>query len=285
MCRSVQELTASFIDREYRLREMLRKNLEARIRSQMETEKMQSIATMIASVAHDLASPLGVGRTTVDYMIENFTKLHAAFESNELARSGLAEFINDGESALKIMGASLKRAIDLVTSFKRISAEVPRDDLRTFKPVAFIRDILKNLQPMWRHRPVHVQLVGPEDLELATHAAPFLDILTNLVQNSLVHAWPGESGGLITISVYRAVDKPEFCILEFADDGTGIPAENLGRIFEPFFTTRDGQGGTGLGLHIVQQRVQLLLGGTVRCVANPGQGTRFIMEFPVKFVE
>ena len=280
MCRSVQELTSSYLDREYRLREMLRKNLEARIRTQMEREKMQSVSTLIAGVAHDLATPLGVSRTTTDYLRENFRNLRQAFEANDLARSSLAEFLDDGDAALSIMASSVDRAIEHVTSFKRISSEVPRDDLRSFKILGFIRDILKNLQPLWRHRPVSVQLEGDENLEVTTHAAPFLDILTNLVQNSLVHAWPESVKGTIIIQITADSERPEHCRLVFSNDGEVIPAENLQHIFEPFFTTREGKGGTGLGLHIIEQRVQLLLGGTIRCESSSEQGTRFIISFP-----
>jgi signal transduction histidine kinase len=126
-----------------------------------------------------------------------------------------------------------------------------------------------------------VSLEGPEDLEVTTHAGSFLDILTNLVQNSLVHAWPDGRGGTVSIAISVDPQRPDWCRVVYADDGAGIPATSLGRIFEPFFTTRDGSGGTGLGLHIVQQRVQGMLGGTVHCESQPGQGTRFILVFPL----
>ena len=66
-------------------------------------------------------------------------------------------------------------------------------------------------------------------------------------------------------------------MFEYSDDGKGIPEENLSKIFDPFFTTKRGQGGSGLGLHIIYNLVTQKLAGTIRCESKPGQGTKFII--------
>jgi signal transduction histidine kinase/DNA-binding LacI/PurR family transcriptional regulator len=280
MCRTVQDLVSAFLDREFRMREMVRKNLEARVGAQIEAEKVQSIGTLIAGVAHDLASPLGVCQTSVSLLQEYFAQVKAALAANQLNKADFLRFLADGEETLGILANGNQRAIDQVASFKRISTEVPRDDLRNVELVGFIRDILKNLQPMWRHTKVRVGLTGDSVLPVVTHTAAFIDILTNLIQNCLVHAWPEGGGGNITIIIHGPGDCQENCSLVLSDDGAGVPEDLIGRIFDPFFTTKEGKGGTGLGLHIVHQRVTGLLGGTVRCESKPGGGTRFVIEFP-----
>ena len=95
--------------------------------------------------------------------------------------------------------------------------------------------------------------------------------------NSLLHAYEPEQAGRLSFSLSR---RGEQWVLDYADDGGGIPAAHLGKIFDPFFTTRRGQGGSGLGLHIIYNLITQKLGGTIRCESEPGQGTRFIIQLP-----
>ncbi|HEY9639929.1 MAG TPA: HAMP domain-containing sensor histidine kinase, partial [Coleofasciculaceae cyanobacterium] len=120
-----------------------------------------------------------------------------------------------------------------------------------------------------------VAVEGDPDLTLNSYPGTFSQIVTNLVMNSLLHAYQPDQPGHISLS-FRQTGN--WIILEYADDGQGIPLENLSKIFEPFFTTRRGQGGSGLGLHIVYNLVSQKLGGTIRCESQPGMGTKFVIK-------
>jgi signal transduction histidine kinase len=87
-----------------------------------------------------------------------------------------------------------------------------------------------------------------------------------------------KDGGHIDVGVHLAHDRR--VAVSIADDGVGIPQENLGRIFEPFFTTKEGSG-TGLGLSITYGIVQKL-GGEITVESEVGKGTRFTVLLPLR---
>ena len=113
-------------------------------------------------------------------------------------------------------------------------------------------------------------------------------LLTNLVINAIVHAY-GDCDRVAdrlaekpigTIRITAQADGPDRVRIDFIDDGAGIAPEHLSKVFDPFFTTKRGQGGSGLGLHIVFNTVTGPLGGTVSVQSWPGQGTRFTILLP-----
>ena len=103
-------------------------------------------------------------------------------------------------------------------------------------------------------------------------------VLTNLINNALVHGLDANVAGTITISA-KAVDAGTVHLV-VRDTGKGIAPDILHRIFEPFFTTRLGQGGSGLGLHIVHNIVEGVLGGQIKAISAPGQGCEFTLVLP-----
>ncbi len=126
-------------------------------------------------------------------------------------------------------------------------------------------------------RPVTVSLTGARGLSNASYPGALAQVVTNLVMNSLTHAFAEGEAGAIQIRLVEAEGGLE---LEYADDGCGIPRESLAKIFEPFFTTQRGRGGIGLGLHVVHNLVTQRMGGTIRCESEPGQGARFYISLP-----
>ena len=101
-------------------------------------------------------------------------------------------------------------------------------------------------------------------------------IVSNLLMNALVHAFSGRPNGVVTIS---AVAQGQDLVLQVADNGVGVPPEVRARMLEPFFTTRRGQGGTGLGLHIVYTMVRRQ-GGALSLASEPGQGLTVTIRLP-----
>ena len=108
---------------------------------------------------------------------------------------------------------------------------------------------------------------------------PLGQVLTNLINNAIVHGYGDGQAGTITIST-PTVEQDQVAI-QVQDSGKGIDAANLSHIFEPFFTTRMGQGGSGLGLHIAHNLVTGLLGGTITVQSQPGQGASFLVTIPI----
>ncbi|MCA9662677.1 MAG: ATP-binding protein, partial [Myxococcales bacterium] len=124
-----------------------------------------------------------------------------------------------------------------------------------------------------------LEVHGDDALVITSYPGAIAQLITNLLMNALTHAFAPGVAGTITIRLTRANGR---IWLDFADDGRGIPPENLERIFEPFFTTGRDRGGSGLGLHIVYNLVSQTLGGTIRCESEVGRGTRFVVELPAE---
>ena len=117
-----------------------------------------------------------------------------------------------------------------------------------------------------------------EDLQLESYPGVFSQIITNLLLNSLMHAYDENKKGRIVIEFMK---DDRFILLRFSDDGNGIPEKNLPKIFDPFFTTKRGKGGSGLGLHVVYILVDQRLGGRIHCRSKMGKGTTFLIEIPI----
>jgi signal transduction histidine kinase len=120
---------------------------------------------------------------------------------------------------------------------------------------------------------VNVELEGPTTVgPLAFHPSTLRRAVLNVVQNA-IEAMP--DGGTLRLAWVPTATEVQ---LRICDSGVGMPAELLPRIFEPLYTTKPG--GTGLGLYIVQE-ILVAHGGGVRVDSVEGQGTTFVLTFPV----
>ncbi|MFO1249949.1 MAG: HAMP domain-containing sensor histidine kinase, partial [Inhella sp.] len=173
---------------------------------------------------------------------------------------------------------NLRRAAGLIEHFKEVSVDRTSDGQRRFELGPYLDELLESLRPSWKHRPVVVECAVERGLWMDSFPGALGQVLSNLVQNALLHAFAPEQPGRIRIRAERLGESQ--LRLEVADDGRGIPAEHLARVFDPFFTTKRGQGGTGLGLHISYNLVVQKLQGLIRVHSAPGQGCRFELLLP-----
>jgi signal transduction histidine kinase len=130
-----------------------------------------------------------------------------------------------------------------------------------------------------KRTPSAIEVQADDNLTLDSYPGAFAQIVTNLVMNSLSHAYEPDQPGRL---VFNLKQESGHFIFVYADDGRGIPREHLGKIFDPFFTTKRGQGGSGLGLHIIYNLVTQKLNGIIRCESEVGVGTTFIIKIPLE---
>lgn len=176
--------------------------------------------------------------------------------------------------------ANSARAAELIQGFKQVAVDQTSQKRRRFNLGKTIRETLLSLKPQLRNATHEIVVEGADAIDMDSYPGSISQILTNLVLNALTHAFgDGKEHGRISISAGKKGDEVE---LSLADDGKGIPESDMKHIFEPFFSTRQGQGGSGLGLHIVYNLVTGNLGGRIRCESAIGRGTRFVMAFPAK---
>ena len=243
------------------------------------SQKDAAVARMVSGLAHELNTPMGVGLTCASYIQDQTTELKRHYGDGLMSRSRFEEFLETSDEATRIIIDNLQRANDLVSGMRQAAADQHIERKRPVPLKNYLGDVLLSLGPRLRERHVEVAFRCPDDLTLMADPASLYRVLSNLVMNALQHAFEGMLVGRIQIDV-RAQDNR--VIMVFTDDGGGMTAEQQERIYEPFFTTSRGDGGMGLGLHIVFSLITRNLGGSIDCQSQVGQGTTFRIELPME---
>lgn len=250
--------------------------LQAAQRQLVESEKMAALGTLVAGVAHEINTPVGVGVTAASLLHERSEAVKGSYEAGTLTRSELERYLDHARQSSAMLLTNLNRAGELIQSFKQVAVDQTSEERREFPVRSYIEHVLLTLHPELRRSRHQVLVECAAELRILSYPGAFSQILTNLILNALVHAFAPEDRGTITIGVRQDGER---LVLDFRDDGRGIEAAHLPRIFDPFFTTRRDLGGSGLGLHIVYNIVTQRLGGTIVCASAPGQGTRFTITW------
>jgi PAS domain S-box-containing protein len=242
-----------------------------------ESKKMESLGILIAGVSHEINNPLGIALTATTHIINNATSTMRILQSKNLLTPELKEYFLDEQEGFKLVDENLKRAIDLVRSFKEVSVDRAHSSLRKIKLKTYLETLTGSFLPLLRRSRCQLTLNCPEEIVITTEPSSLGQIITNLVVNSTVHAFEGIKSPEITIKAFLCQEEVTIII---SDNGRGIPADIQHKIFEPFFTTRRNNGGTGLGLFIVSRIVQETLKGHISCESNEGSGTAFTLQIP-----
>ena len=242
------------------------------------SEKLAALGELVAGVAHEINTPVGVALSAGSTLAEKNQALADLFARGEMKRSDLTQFLDDSREGTEMVLVNLNRASELIRSFKMVAADQISEHRRVFNVRGYIDEVLLSLRPKLKKTRHRIEVLCDGGLAIESYPGAFSQILTNLIINSLTHGFDPEQAGTIRIEVRRLDGTLE---LRYADNGKGMPAEIRDRIFEPFFTTARSQGSTGLGLHIVFNIVTRTLGGAIVCESEPGQGTSFHVSMPV----
>lgn len=253
----------------------------AELHSAMQTlatqERMAALGQLVAGVAHELGSPIGnalLAATTVD---ARSRETLAELKRGQLRMSALVDQLEASGDAARLVEQNLERASELLHSFKQVAVDRASERRREFDLKTTLEEIVASLSPQMRGTPHRLELDAPTGLHLHSYPGPLGQIISNLVMNSLKHAFGNDRPGHIRIQA-QALERERVRIV-YTDDGSGIDEAVRARVFEPFFTTRLGSGGSGLGLHIVLNLARDVLGGDIRCIAARS-GARFELDMP-----
>jgi two-component system NtrC family sensor kinase len=245
--------------------------------SLLQSERLASLGSLVAGVAHEINTPVGIALTSASVLKEATDELQAAVAGEGLKKSTVLRYLETAAESARLIMNNADRAAHLIHSFKQIAVDQTSEARRRFALMEYVEEIVTSLRPKLKTTRIDLQFDGPDDIVLDSYPGAFAQVITNLVLNCAEHAFDAERPGHIQIHARRERDTVE---LEVTDDGKGIAPELLDRIFDPFFTTRRGQGGTGLGLNIVYNLVAKQFGGTISVRSTVGTGTRFTLRIP-----
>jgi signal transduction histidine kinase len=252
-------------------------------RQMVQNEKMASLGDMVAGVAHEVNTPIGLGVTASTMMLDRLSDMRKAFEEKTLKASSLSKFIVEGEENLNIIYRNLNRAAELISSFKQVAVDQSSENNRVFSFAKLMDEILMSMRPKLKKVKHLINISCADNLVVESKAGPINQIMINLIMNSIIHGFEDVDKGRIDITI-KSIDDKKVSI-EFKDNGKGIPEHLRKRIFDPFVTTKRGQGGSGLGMHLVYNLVTQALNGSISIVSEEGQGVEFRIIFPVKKVD
>lgn len=240
-------------------------------------EKLAALGGLVAGVAHEINTPLGIGVTAASFLEQETRRLGVELEENRLTAESLQRFRQSALESTQLILRNLTRADKLVKSFKQVAVDQSSEQKRVIDLSVYLQEIMSSLHPSLKRTQHEVKIHCPDNLVLETYPGAIYQIVVNLVLNSLLHAFDAKPKGTISITARRVANLVE---LAYRDDGSGMDEEVRRRIFEPFFTTRRGTGGSGLGMHIVWNLATQVLGGTISCESEAGSGTVFELRFP-----
>ncbi len=261
----------------------VRLQIEAEVAASRErlvrNERLSALGGMVAGVAHEINTPLGIAITASSHIDSLTQTLEKQYKAGQLKRSAISQYFSESNEAMRILNSNLLRAAELIRSFKLVSVDQSSEEKRTFNLREYLDEVLLSLKPQLKKSSAKLN-IECETLILNTYPGAIAQIVTNFIMNSLIHGFSEKKeGGEINIKAFK---KNSNFVLDYKDNGKGIKDTDLKRIFDPFFTTARGDGGSGLGLHVVHNLITQTMGGEINCESEPNKGVHFTLEIPIK---
>jgi two-component system sensor histidine kinase ChiS len=246
----------------------------------VESAKMAELGNLVAGVAHEINTPVGIGVTATSRVETLTDELIHLYKAGRMKRSDLDKYLKAAKQGSELTLKNLTRAAELIQSFKQVAVDQTGERQRTFVLEEYLHEILTTLKPKFKRTQHQVSIECQGEIILSSYPGIFSQVFTNFMMNSLIHGFKGKSKGKITITAQMS-EKKEL-VMRYSDNGNGVPADVIDKIFDPFFTTNRQGGGSGLGLNIVYNLITHKLNGTIRCDSVEGEGITFTISIPIE---
>eukprot|EP01022_Parablepharisma_sp_SALTPOND_P010039 TRINITY_DN14141_c0_g1_i1.p1 TRINITY_DN14141_c0_g1~~TRINITY_DN14141_c0_g1_i1.p1 ORF type:complete len:472 (-),score=53.00 TRINITY_DN14141_c0_g1_i1:1621-2883(-) len=250
--------------------------LKLRQKQLIESEKMASLGELVAGISHEINTPIGIGITATTKLQSIQTNIEDSYKRGELTEEEFQKYLDRLNEGLKISFSNLQRAGELIKNFKQVAVDTESEERRKFELASYIGDVIKSLRPSYKHKNIKINFSGEKDVVIKSYPGAFSQILTNLIQNSLIHGFENKDSGEIKITLSKLKNS---IVLTYKDDGEGIKKEFRDKIYNPFFTTKRNEGGSGLGLNILYNIITRKLEGSIE-LKDSSNGVFFIIEIP-----
>lgn len=268
------------------------KQLKTTQKQLVESEKMAALGELVAGVAHEINTPIGIGFTAATYL------------SDEAKRLQNRSVLKDAEGE-KLLGLTLEssdlicknleRAAQLIRAFKQVSVDQSSEQRRRFDLIAYLHEVLLSLQPRLKTCRPEIDILGPDQLLIDSYPGSYYQVFSNLILNSIIHGFEHQPGGKITIRVTPlksnasdiaqevSLDQADQLQIDYFDNGVGINSDWHQKLFEPFVTSKRHLDCSGLGMHISYNIVTQLLKGQIESLPTEGDsGAHFRMILPIE---
>ena len=245
----------------------------------VENEKLAALGGLVAGVAHEINTPLGVAVTAVSLSLEHINGLKAEMSAGTLTRGKMRQFMGELFETTSLASSNLRRSARLVQSFKSVAVDQSGERPRQVVIETLLHDVVTSLTATCRKAQISLTLDAPGETVVYCHAGALVQVITNLVQNAAVHGFAGVEQDHVVLLSMRVEQKS--LVLTVADNGVGMDAETQRRVFEPFFTTRRSTGGSGLGMHICHTLVTQRFHGQIDVDSDLGKGTCWTIRIPM----
>lgn len=243
----------------------------------VQSEKMAALGSLVAGVSHEINTPLGLGVTNASFLQEELEKMKTSYKAGKFTKGEFEQFLAKAEDATKSMLLNLNRGAEIIRSFKQVAVDQEVEEIRQINLHDYMEEVLLSLKPRFKHSGHTITTQIPEEISLKTCPGFLMQVFSNLIINSHLHAFENKQAGRVRIEAQQLGDTIQ---IVYTDDGQGMTAEQAKRIYDPFFTTKQGDGGTGLGMHIVFNLIHQKLGGKIDLETAPGKGVKFTLLIP-----
>ncbi len=275
----VEERTEQYVEANKSLHESL-ENLKLTQNQLVQSEKMASLGNLVAGVAHEINTPLGVSVTASSFLEDTTRRFIKSHSKTQELPEDFKKFLEITTEATSMISTNLNRAAELINSFKQVAVDRSSKTRRKFNFAENIEELLTSLKPHIKRTNHSVKVNCPDNFILDNYPGVFSQIFANLIMNSLIHGFNETITGEITLDVSQNGNND--LLIKYNDNGVGMDTKTLSKIYDPFFTTkRNTMGGTGLGMHIVYNLIVQSLGGRIECTSNPDIGTSFVIQTPL----
>ncbi len=242
----------------------------------VESEKMAALGGLVAGIAHEINTPLGVSVTAISHLAEQIDLFEKEYNIGKLKKSSLENLLFDAKESSGILSRNLQRASDLINNFKQIAVDQSSESRRKFELHSYIEELTKSLSPQFKQNSHSIHVSSTSKIELKNFPGVIAQIITNLVMNSLNHGFKNKTHGEIFITL--ALENNEV-VIDYRDKGIGLTDQQRKKVFEPFYTTARSTGGSGLGMSISYNLITSKLKGSIKCLKT-SQGAHFLILFP-----
>ncbi|WP_428239954.1 sensor histidine kinase [Gynuella sp.] len=245
----------------------------------VEARKLSALGLIVAGVAHELNTPNGGALIAVSALQSQLDELKRNILEG-LTQRQMEDFIQNLEQGLRLAEKNLRRASELISSFKRLAVDRNQEILVKFDLIECIRDLIHTVEPRLKGGRIKITVDLPDTLQINSFPGIISQVLQNLIDNAIYHGFPNRESGIVSVSASLVHQGRQVC-LHVVDNGKGIDPEIRSRIFDPFVTSGRGHGHTGLGLYLIHQWVHGVLKGSIKIEPNISHGTCITIILPV----